>query len=158
MDIDGKGFRGDVCGSDKTYGVCLPNRGSAVVKVFESCIDMMSYMDITNDYESNKLALGGLCDNPLLRFLGEYPGITKISFCLDNDEPAKKAVYGYDCIMDGTKEHVPGLYEKYGSVGYRVTVEVVPRSAGKDFNEYLVSKKAPAAPRQAQAVRKSNGR
>ena len=51
--------------------------------LFEAAIDLMSYVDIFTDYESNKLALGMLADAPLETFLREHPQITSIRFCLD---------------------------------------------------------------------------
>ena len=50
-----------------------------------------SYVDIFTDYESNKLALGMLADGPLETFLREHPQVTSIRFCLDRDEPGRKA-------------------------------------------------------------------
>ena len=46
--------------------------------VFEAAIDLMSYVDIFTDYESNKLALGMLADAPLETFLREHPQITAL--------------------------------------------------------------------------------
>ena len=153
-DADSRKYRGDVSGSDKTYGVHISNPKSQVVKVFESCIDMMSYMDLTNDYESSKVALGMLSDAPLLRFLGERPDIEHICFCLDNDEPARKAIYGYH-KTDKNAGHVSGLYEKFASVNYKVTVEQVPTTCGKDFNEYLMYKKDLTVPAKKEQPEKA---
>jgi hypothetical protein len=119
-------FKCDVPGNDKNYGVNIVNRSSDELKVFESVIDCMSYMDLTNDYDSNKLILGMVADNPLERFLDDYGHITKISFCLDNDEAGQTAVYG--------KNHI-GYKEKYETMGYFCQVEIPP--VGKDWNEFL---------------------
>ena len=86
----------------------------------------MSYVDIFADYESNKLALGMLADAPLETFLREYPQITSIRFCLDGDEPGRKAA--------------AELMRKYYELGYEV--EDCPPPAGyKDYNEWLVAAK-----------------
>ena len=86
----------------------------------------MSYMDIFTDFESNKLALGMLADAPLETFLGEHPQITSIRFCLDGDEPGRKAALE--------------LMAKYYELGYEV--EDCPPPAGyKDYNEWLVATK-----------------
>ena len=40
---------------------------------------------------TNKLAPGMLSDAPLATFLEEHPKVSKISFCIDNDESCRKA-------------------------------------------------------------------
>ena len=86
----------------------------------------MSYVDIFADYESNKLALGMLADAPLETFLREHPQITSIRFCLDGDEPGRRAA--------------GELMKKYYELGYEV--EDCPPPAGyKDYNEWLVAAK-----------------
>ncbi len=40
--------------------------------------------------QHNFLALGGLSDRALIRFLKEHPNIKHIVFCFDNDANAKK--------------------------------------------------------------------
>ena len=42
--------------------MCIRDRNSTELVVFEAAIDLMSYVDIFADYESNKLALGMLAD------------------------------------------------------------------------------------------------
>lgn len=91
FDKQGKPFKCDVTGNDKNYGFNVVNENSTELVVFEAAIDLMSYVDIFTDYESNKLALGMLADAPLETFLREHPQITSIRFCLDGDEPGRKA-------------------------------------------------------------------
>ena len=123
FDRQGKTFKCDVPGNDKHYGFNLVNEESSSLVVFEAAIDMMSYMDIRRDFESNFLALGMLFDAPLETFLKEYPQITSIAFCLDNDKPGREAT--------------EKLMEKYFGMGYEV--EDSPPPAGyKDYNEWLV--------------------
>ena len=55
-----KPFKCDVTGNDKNYGFNVVNVNSTELVVFEAAIDLMSYVDIFADYESNKLALGML--------------------------------------------------------------------------------------------------
>ena len=81
------------------------NGNSTELVVFEAAIDLMSYVDIFTDYESNKLALGMLADAPLETFLQEHHQITSIRFCLDGDEPGEKAAE---------------LMRKYYELGYEV--------------------------------------
>ena len=69
-------------GNDKNYGFNVVNVNSTELVVFEAAIDLMSYVDIFADHESNKLALGMLADAPLATFLREHPQISFIRFCL----------------------------------------------------------------------------
>lgn len=139
-DIYGRIFKGDVKGNDKSHGVNIVNPSSEILKVFESSIDCMSYIDLTGDLESNKLVLGMLSDRPLLTFLEENPHIKEIWFCLDNDAPARAAVLGTDVkTLENGKEvvsHKRGLYEKY-AVAYKVRDCPAEDGKGKDYNENL---------------------
>lgn len=99
-------FKCDVEGNDKNYGVNIVNLKSNMLTVCESCIDTMSYIDLTGDYDSNKLALSMVADNPLIQFLKDYTHIKKIRFCLDLDSAGKKNTALY--------------MEKYGEAGYEV--------------------------------------
>lgn len=122
FDRNGKKFRCDVAGNDKRYGFNVVNENSSELAVFEAAIDLMSYVDIFNDYESNKLALGMLSDAPLKTFLNEHPDIRRIIFCLDGDEPGRKAA---TCLT-----------EKYSALGYEVE-DAPPPPGYKDYNEWL---------------------
>ena len=123
-DRDGKGFRGDVTGSDKHISFALPyDRSSDQVFVFEAPIDLMSYLTLHRDMV-NAVALCGLYDGALRTYLQAHPEIRRIALCLDADEPGQKAAQQ--------------LQEKYQLQGYAVTVEK-PR-CGKDWNEYLQRK------------------
>ena len=147
-DYNGRKYRGDVTGSDKQhYGVNVVNKNSSVLKVFEASIDMMSYMDITGDYESNKLVLSSISDGPLVQFLEDYPQIKEITFCLDNDIHAHEAIYGKEAEVDEEtgeilKERTIGLLEKYSTLGYDVHDEASPNDYNsKDYNEFLLNLK-----------------
>lgn len=126
FDKEGKPFKCDVAGNDKRYGFNVANEASNELIVFEGAIDLMSYVDIFSDYETNKIALGMLADAPILTFLSEHPQITTIKFCLDNDEPGRKAV--------------SQLMEKYYGMGYEVE-DCPPPDGYKDYNEWLVAVK-----------------
>ena len=126
-DREGKGFRGDVTGSDKRVGFALPyDRSSDQVLVFEAPIDLMSYLTLHRN-TPNALALCGLYDGALQTYLQAHPEIRRIALCLDADEPGEKAARQ--------------LQEKYQLQGYAVAVEK-PR-CGKDWNEYLQKRKPP---------------
>ncbi len=121
-DANGKGFRCDVSGNDKNYGFNLVAENSTEIVVFEAAIDLMSYVDIFNDTDTNMVALGMTADAPLMTFLQEHPQITSIRFCLDNDEPGRKAT---EQMMD-----------KYYQMGYEVE-DFPPPKDYKDFNQWL---------------------
>lgn len=123
FDKEGKPFKCDVAGNDKQYGFNVFNDESTELVVFEGAIDLMSYVEIFNDYETNKLALGMLADAPLVTFLSEHPQIDTIKFCLDGDEPGRKAA--------------ALLTEKYYGLGYEVE-DCPPPEGYKDYNEWLV--------------------
>ena len=126
-DRDGKGFRGDVTGSDKRVGFALPyDRSSDQVFVFEAPIDLMSYLTLHRN-TPNALALCGLYDGALQAYLADHPQIKRIELCLDADGPGREAARQFQ--------------NKYTAMGYAVTVEE-PRS-GKDWNEYLQKRKIP---------------
>ncbi len=131
-DAYGRVFKGDVSGSNKKYGVNIVHIKSDTLMVFEAAIDMMSYIDITGDYESNKIALGMLDDSPLITFLNEQKHIKNIVFCLDNDIPAHQALYGKEDKQDG-------LLKKYKEARYNVYDKSAPSYNGrcKDYNDVL---------------------
>ena len=126
FDREGKPFKCDVTGNDKNYGFNISNEDSKELIVSEAAIDLISYVEIFADYESNKLALGMLADAPLLTFLKEHTQIHSIKFCLDNDEPGRSAAIK--------------LCDKYYGLGYDVE-DCPPPKGYKDYNEWLVAAK-----------------
>ena len=122
FDRDGQCFKCDVAGNDKNYGFNVWNSESMELEVFEGAIDLMSYADIYGDFYSNKLALGMLSDAPLVTFLREHPQIETIRFCLDNDDPGRRAA--------------EQLMQKYYELGYEVE-DRPPPAAYKDYNKWL---------------------
>lgn len=141
VDAYGKKYRGDVAGNDKNYGINIVNPCNDVLKVFEANIDLMSYLDVTGDYESNKLVLGMTADNPLIQFLKDNPHIKSIGFCLDNDEAGMLAMFGKKVDRPDGRERI-GLLEKYAEQGYETFADIVPKDTGcKDWNEYLLYRK-----------------
>lgn len=131
FDKKGKSFKCDVEGNDKRYGFNVSNENNHEVVVFEGTIDLLSYVDIYDDFETNKLALGMVSDAPLETFLRENPQVSSIRFCLDNDEAGRKA----------TEE----LLKKYYELGFDVE-DVPPPKGYKDYNEWLVSFKGKENP------------
>ena len=126
FDKQGRPFKCDVAGNDKSFGFNVIHKDSTELVVFEAAIDLMSYMDIFSDYQSNMLALGMLSDAPLETFLKENPQISSIKFCLDGDEPGRLAA--------------SQLTEKYYGLGYDVE-DAPPPKGVKDYNEWLVAVK-----------------
>lgn len=121
-DKDGAGFKGDVPGGDKAVAFrlpCDPEKDS--VHVFESPIDLMSYMTLHRKLNSNAVALCCLHDGALETYLKENPHIKEIVLCLDADKWGKIAA--------------ERISEKYASQGHRVTIKSPAK--GKDWNEYL---------------------
>ena len=126
-DRDGKGFRGDVSGSDTDIGFAIPcDPVSDQVRVFEAPIDLMSYYTLHRSC-CNAVALCGLYDGALRTYLRNNPQIKRIVLCLDMDTPGQ--------------ETAEQLRKKYAELGYEISQEK-PRS-GKDWNEYLQKRKAP---------------
>ena len=126
-DKDGKGFKGGTPGGDKYNSFRLPcSQERDQVYVFESPIDMMSYMTVYCNIRSNAVALCCLYDGTLEKYLDENRHLTKIVFCLDSDKWAKAAV--------------EKMGAKYQKLGYEIFEHESP--VGKDWNEYIKSKRS----------------
>lgn len=137
FDKDGKGFKCDVAGNDKNYGFNVVNQSNDELIVFEAVIDLMSYVDIFSDFETNKIALGMLADAPVETFLKEYNHIKKIRLCLDNDEPGRVAA--------------KDIMTKYQKCGYEVIDSPAPQMY-KDYNEWLRAARCDTKKQSNQAV------
>ena len=128
-----KRFFCDVSGSDKRFSFRLTQKDADTIHIFESAIDLISYMtivemqgadlknqhlvslsgvNITKDFSVVPLALSSFVEN------GEE--IKTIHLHLDNDEPGQKAA-----------EHLTKIL----SERYEVVNHIVPY--GKDVNDYL---------------------
>lgn len=123
-------FKGDVAGNDKNYGFNLPRKSDTIV-VSEGAIDIMSYYDITHDSTSSLLALGMVCDHPLVKYLEEYPGIKHIKLLLDSDQKGNEAT-----------ESLLSKYQSEEWADKGITIEDIryPRMSSiqcKDTNELL---------------------
>lgn len=141
-------FRGEVFGSDKRYSIRLVNPDCNKLFVFEAVIDMMSYMDLKQDFTSNMLSLGCASDRALEQFLKDYNHVKKIIFCLDNDEAGRKAVFGTEVKIDSDtgeileeRKREKGLLEKYSEKSYETEIEF-PTGEGKDWNDELLKERA----------------
>lgn len=117
-----KTFKGDLENSDKSYGFSKAGISRKII-VFESPIDLMSYMTLqkiigNDDAHHHLLSLGGTAHVALDRYLKENDSIDTIRLCLDNDNAGYK----------GTKS----IAEAYKD--YKIEYEIY---SAKDFNEYL---------------------
>ena len=95
-DRDGKGFRGDVTGSDKHVGFALPyDRSSDQVFIFEAPIDLMSHASIAADFygrdwmQDHRISTGCLWNGAIDRYLEGHPQIKRLVFAVDNDYLAR---------------------------------------------------------------------
>ena len=132
-------FKKDCIGSSKSYGFCMEGSCKEHIYVFEAAIDAMSHASLgilkaralgRSDYKTawqahTRLALGGVADNALKRYLAEHPAVKEISFCLDNDEAGRTAA--------------AAMSKTFAEQGYTVHTYFVPQGKGKDYNEYLQS-------------------
>jgi DNA primase len=116
-----KNFKKDVPGSEKEYGVHVDRSNADTIVVTEAAIDLLSYLDLETD-RVNILALGGLFDSPLERYLKDHDSVQHIILALDNDAPGKEAAEKYT--------------RKYRELGFGVSGYSIPETY-KDLNEYL---------------------
>ena len=113
---------GDQEWSKKEYRLRIENPTNKTVNVFESEIDMLSYISLQHEIARNEnyIALGGLSEKALLEFL-KHRKIDNINICVDNDK------YGHKFTSKISNEL---------SRDYFITREI-PK--GKDFNDELLS-------------------
>ena len=116
-------FRQDISGSDKSYGFYHQGTDN-VLCVFEAPIDLLSFISLfPKDWKDHHyLALGGVSDRALKRYLAEHPNINHVFLALDMDEPGEEACVKMNAIIpEGFKV-------------YRLKAPV------KDWNELLLHK------------------
>lgn len=123
-------YKGEVSGSDKSYGWLL--RGCQDVPkevyVFEAAIDAASQLTLARRHkeptanEVDRLSLEGLTLTPLTNYLARYPTVERITLMLDNDKAGRLAA---------ERLHA-SLCDKY-------TVRAVFPPQGKDWNDALVA-------------------
>ena len=85
-------FRLDVKGSDKAFNFCYRGEGERLF-VFEAPIDLLSFLCLfKKDWQKQSyLALGGVGEKALLRFLSDRPNIKTVYLCLDSDQAGSDA-------------------------------------------------------------------
>ncbi len=120
-----KQFRKDLWGSDKTYPFHRKGTND-ILLIFESAIDLMSYMTSANiynvkDFDYHMISMGGTSYLPIEYYINQYPNIKKMILCLDNDEE------GHFFSQQ--------IRERYGDK-FKISKHV---PNGKDFNEDLIN-------------------
>lgn len=114
--------RFDHLGSNKAYSFSFTNQYSSTLHVFESCIDLLSYMTFMKKrgklfYEDSYLSLAGAsntiaskteADIPIAlhSYLSRQPNIKKIIFHLDNDDVGKGATEKIMSVLNDKYECV----------------------------------------------------
>lgn len=131
-----KPYKGECRGSDKSYGFVMEGSCREHIYVFEAPIDAMSHATLCNIksrqfgeehpeqafLKATRIALGGVADKALVRFLDSHPEVKKITLCLDNDEAGITAAQK--------------MTERF-SADYEVSTYTIPKRLGKDYNELL---------------------
>ncbi|SKC77405.1 DUF3991 and toprim domain-containing protein [Maledivibacter halophilus] len=119
-----KKFRRDIENSDKGYPFCQEGRSDTLC-IFESAIDLMSYLTLLKfygitEFHHHMLSMGGTSYIPIEKYLEKNPNITSLILCLDSD--------------DEGNFFTQKIRERFGEE-YKV-VRHIPN--GKDFNDELV--------------------
>ena len=121
-------FQKDVEGSDKSY--CFSVTGTTnKVFVFESPIDLLSFMtiqkDMGNELKEHYISSCSTSSMRLNQYLEDYPNIKEVALCFDNDSAGLKAT---NRIKEELKET-------------KLKISVLKPDL-KDFNEMLVFMKS----------------
>lgn len=123
-------FKGVVAGSDENYGFNIRVGSSDALYVFESTIDILSYIclfpDVFSGGNSYFLSLGGLKRAVLDTFLGLYK-FKNIYFCLDNDKEGVNGKRGW-----GGRDFADSLRSTLNFI------DCFPPDPHKDWNDVLL--------------------
>ncbi len=125
----------DVAGSDKSYSFSIPVKkdSSNSLFVFESPIDALSKATIDKNETGvlwnscHRLALGGTSDKALFRYLRDFPEISSVTLCLDNDKAGIETTRRIKEKLEDTKPLICGKY----------IINVKLPKTGKDYNDML---------------------
>lgn len=138
-DKDGKAFKIEQSGSEKSYAFCIPPvESTRRVAVYEACIDALAHLSLEGRADKYRLELGGISapregetrremkkPAALEHFLKQHPEIEEIEICTDNDFAGRWA-----CA------HIRQAYEK----NYRI-IENLPQIEGADYADLAKWKK-----------------
>ncbi len=132
----GSSFKGECNGSDKRYSFHISAQGNSTLHLFESAIDLMSYVTLRklhglplwNDhllslagvYKPRKALQESSLPLALSQYLEDHPGIQRIVLRLDQDYAGREASHALQELLKD-----------------RYTILLKPPPQGKDFNDYL---------------------
>ena len=147
-------FRLDVKGSDKAFNFCYRGEGERLF-VFEAPIDLLSFLCLfKKDWQKQSyLALGGVGEKALLRFLSDRPNIKTVYLCLDSDQAGNDACSRLaELVPEGLTVHrlVP-LYKDWNEVlQHRAEI-----ADGKYIREAIYGLKEPPQEETVEIIRMS---
>lgn len=147
-------FRLDVKGSDKAFNFCYRGEGERLF-VFEAPIDLLSFLCLfKKDWQKQSyLALGGVGEKALLRFLSDRPNIKTVYLCLDSDQAGSDACSRLaELVPEGLTVHrlVP-LYKDWNEVlQHRAEI-----ADGKYIREAIYGLKEPPQEETVEIIRMS---
>ena len=147
-------FRLDVKGSDKAFNFCYRGEGERLF-VFEAPIDLLSFLCLfKKDWQKQSyLALGGVGEKALLRFLSDRPNIKTVFLCLDSDEAGNDACSRLaELVPEGLTVHrlVP-LFKDWNEVLQR-RAEIAD---GKYLSEAIYGLREPPQEETVEIIRMS---
>lgn len=149
---DGKSFKIEQAGSDKSCAFCIPaGQMSVRVAVYEAAIDAMAHMSLEQEGhlfspEMNKyrLSLGGISapkegarqqsskkPAALEQFLQWHPEVTEIELCTDNDFAGRWACGHIRKAYEGSYTIIENLPKKDGADYGDLARETVRKKEGK---------------------------
>ena len=147
-------FRLDVKGSDKAFNFCYRGEGERLF-VFEAPIDLLSFLCLFKKewQKQSYLALGGVGEKALLRFLSDRPNIKTVYLCLDSDQAGSDACSRLaEFVPEGLTVHrlVP-LYKDWNEVlQHRAEI-----ADGKYIREAIYGLKEPPQEETVEIIRMS---
>ena len=147
-------FRLDVKGSDKAFNFCYRGEGERLF-VFEAPIDLLSFLCLFKKewQKQSYLALGGVGEKALLRFLSDRPNIKTVYLCLDSDQAGSGACSRLaELVPEGLTVHrlVP-LYKDWNEVlQHRAEI-----ADGKYIREAIYGLKEPPQEETVEIIRMS---
>ena len=147
-------FRLDVKGSDKAFNFCYRGEGERLF-VFEAPIDLLSFLCLfKKDWQKQSyLALGGVGEKALLRFLSDRPNIKTVYLCLDSDNAGNDACSRLaELVPEGLTVHrlVP-LFKDWNEVLQR-RAEIAD---GKYLSEAIYGLREPPQEETVEIIRMS---
>ena len=147
-------FRLDVKGSDKAFNFCYRGEGERLF-VFEAPIDLLSFLCLfKKDWQKQSyLALGGVGEKALLRFLSDRLNIKTVYLCLDSDQAGNDACSRLaELVPEGLTVHrlVP-LFKDWNEVLQR-RAEIAD---GKYLSEAIYGLREPPQEETVEIIRMS---